>query len=424
MITLICLILIFIAAYLLTKEYIVALKGAKITLTKEKEDPTIAILIPARDESKVISNLLDSIKKQTYKIDPKDIYIIVESKKDKTIEIAKKRNINIILRKNLTNRRRKGYALDDAIKEILKKKKHYDIYFIFDADNILDRNYFKEMIKSYKKGYDIGIGYRNTKNGNMSIYSACSSLTFSMINTFSNNYKMKHNITLTVSGTGFYIKGDILEELGGYPFNSLTEDYELTLYATLNDLTSTYNIKAKYFDEQPTDYNTTIKQRTRWVKGYFDSRRKYYPLLKNKASRKDNNYPSVYIALVGVKPYVLLVISILLYIANLIYRIISNSIVKVEINTLLLQILVILLAIYVVLLIFTGILLIKEKDNLRLTRKMKIKSLFFNPLFLASYVKCLYLALKNKDLTWEKIEHTVNIESGSDKNDNISKRLS
>ena len=58
---------------------------------------------------------------------------------------------------------------------------------------------------------------------------------------------------------------------------------------------------------------------------------------------------------------------------------------------------------------------IKEKDNLRLNRKMKIKSLFFNPLFLASYVKCLYLALKNKDLTWEKIEHTVNIEKETKK---------
>ena len=410
MITLICLVLIFIASYLLIKEYIVALKGSKITLKRNYDNPSFAILIPARDESKVISNLIDSIKKQTFKIDTKDIYIIVESKNDKTVDIAKERNINIIYRKNLTNRRRKGYALDDAIKEILKKKKHYDAYFIFDADNVLDRNYFKEMVKSYKKGYDIGIGYRNTKNGNMSIYSACSSLTFSMINTFSNNYKMNHNLTLTVSGTGFYIKGKIIEELGGYPFNSLTEDYEFTLYATLNDLTSTYNMKAKYFDEQPTDYATTIKQRTRWVKGYFDSRRKYYPLLKNKASRKDNNYPSVYIALVGVKPYVLLVISIILYLANLIYRIISNSIVKVEIYNLLLQFLIIVLAIYIVLLIFTGILLIKEKDNLRLNRKMKIKSLFFNPLFLASYVKCLYLALKNKDLAWEKIEHTVNIE--------------
>lgn len=414
MITLICLVLIFIASYLLIKEYIVALKGSKITLKRNYDEPLFAILIPARDESKVISNLLDSIKKQTFKIDSKDIYIIVESKKDKTVDIAKERNINIIYRKNLTNRR-KGYALDDAIKEILKKKKHYDAYFIFDADNVLDRNYFKEMLKSYKKGYDIGIGYRNTKNGNMSIFSACSSLTFSMINTFSNNYKMKHNLTLTVSGTGFYIKGKIIEELGGYPFNSLTEDYEFTLYATLNDLTSTYNMKAKYFDEQPTDYATTIKQRTRWVKGYFDSRRKYYPLLKEKASRKDNNYPSVYIALVGVKPYVLLVISIILYLANLIYRIISNSIVKVEVYNLLLQFLIIVLAIYIVLLIFTGILLIKEKDNLRLNRKMKIKSLFFNPLFLASYVKCLYLALKNKDLAWKKIEHTVNIEKEGEK---------
>lgn len=410
MITLICLVLIFIASYLLIKEYIVALKGSKVTLKRIYDNPSLAVLIPARDESKVISNLIDSIEKQTFKIDSKDIYIIVESKKDKTVDIAKERNINIIYRKKLTNRRRKGYALDDAIKEILRKKKHYDAYFIFDADNVLDRNYFKEMVKSYKKGYDIGIGYRNTKNGNSSIFSACSSLTFSMINTFSNNYKMKHNLTLTVSGTGFYIKGKILEELGGYPFNSLTEDYEFTLYATLNDLTSTYNMKAKYFDEQPTDYNTTIKQRTRWVKGYFDSRRKYYPLLKNKAVRKDNNYPSVYITLVGVKPYVLLVISVILYLANLTYRIISNSIVKVEVYTLLLQFLVIVLAIYIVLLIFTGILLIKEKDNLRLNRNMKIKSLFFNPLFLASYVKCLYLALKNKDLAWEKIEHTVNIE--------------
>ena len=122
MITLICLILIFIASYLLVKEYLVALKGSKITLKRTYDTPTFAILIPARDESLVIPNLLDSIKKQTFKIEAKDIYIIVESKKDKTVDIANKRGINIIYRKNLTNRRRKGYALDDAIKEIIKDK--------------------------------------------------------------------------------------------------------------------------------------------------------------------------------------------------------------------------------------------------------------------------------------------------------------
>ena len=408
MITLICLVLIFIASYMLIKEYLVALKGSKIKLTRNYNEPSFAIIIPARDESLVISNLLDSIKRQSIKVNPKDIYIIVESRKDKTVEIAKSRNINIVYRRDLT-KKRKGYAIDDAVKKILKAKKHYDMYFIFDADNILDRNFFKEMIKSYKKGYDIGIGYRNTKNGNSNIYSAASSLTFSMINTLSNNYKVKHNLTLTVSGTGFYIKGEILEKLGGYPFNSLTEDYELSLYAVLNNLTSNYNTKAKYFDEQPTSYSVTIKQRTRWVKGYFVSRNKYYLLLKEKLKNKDDNYPSVYITLVGVKPYILLVVSVILYLANLIYRIISNSIIKIEITSLLLQFFVIILFIYLVLVIFTGVLLIKEKDNLRLNRKMKVKVLFYNPIFLASYVKCLYLALRNKDLTWEKIEHSDNI---------------
>ena len=408
MITLICLVLIFIASYMLIKEYLVALKGSRIKLTRNYNDPSFAIIIPARDESLVISNLLDSIKRQSIKVNPKDIYIIVESREDKTVEIAKSRNINIVYRRDLT-KKRKGYAIDDAVKKILKAKKHYDMYFIFDADNILDRNFFKEMIKSYKKGYDIGIGYRNTKNGNSNIYSAASSLTFSMINTFSNNYKVKHNLTLTVSGTGFYIKGEILEKLGGYPFNSLTEDYELSLYAVLNNLTSNYNTKAKYFDEQPTSYSVTIKQRTRWVKGYFVSRNKYYLLLKEKLKNKDDNYPSVYITLVGVKPYILLVVSVILYLANLIYRIISNSIIKIEITSLLLQFFVIILFIYLVLVIFTGVLLIKEKDNLRLNRKMKVKVLFYNPIFLASYVKCLYLALRSKDLTWEKIEHSDNI---------------
>lgn len=89
--------------------------------------------------------------------------------------------MNIIYRKDLT-KKRKGYALDDAIKEILSKNKKYDAYFIFDADNILDKNYIKEMINSIEEGYDIGISYRNTKNSS-TLVAASSALTFSMINT-------------------------------------------------------------------------------------------------------------------------------------------------------------------------------------------------------------------------------------------------
>ena len=52
----------------------------------------------------------------------KDVYVIVESLKDETVNICKKYSASVILRKKL-NLQRKGYALDEAVKEILLKNK-------------------------------------------------------------------------------------------------------------------------------------------------------------------------------------------------------------------------------------------------------------------------------------------------------------
>ena len=258
----------------------------KIKLVPKDKNINPCIIIPARDESKVIENLLISITNQTVKIPSENVYIVVESLNDKTCEIAKKYSMNIVLRKNLSLRR-KSYAIDDAIKEIMAKKKKYDLYFIFDADNVLDKNYMKHMLESYKKGYQVATGYRNTKNGNSSVVAAASSLTFTMVNTLFNRKKKKKNYAMTVSGTGFYISGEIIEDLKGYPFNSLTEDYEFSLYMVINNISSTYNEDAIFYDEQPTSYEVSKKQRTRWARGYLDTRIKYLNEIREKMYDKD-----------------------------------------------------------------------------------------------------------------------------------------
>ena len=145
----ISLIIILISLVILIYSFLVTIKNnnyPKKTTSQGKN----CILIPARNESKVIEDLLISIENQTQKIESKDVYVIVETPKDKTVDIVKKHKMNIVYRKDLT-KKRKGYALDDAIKEILRENKHYSAYFIFDADNILDKNYIKEMQKSIKK---------------------------------------------------------------------------------------------------------------------------------------------------------------------------------------------------------------------------------------------------------------------------------
>ena len=414
-------ILVIIAVWLLLRKYLISLKGAGRELVKSTDEPTFAVLIPAKDESAVIEGLLSSLDNQSYKINKNDIYVIVEDKNDPTYNIALKRGNRVVVRRDFTYRC-KGGALDEAVKLIISESKHYDAYFIFDADNVLDKDFFMEMKESYKEGYDVGIGYRNTKNGNDNIYAAASSLTFSMINTLGNSFKAKHRLTLTVSGTGFYIRGSILESLGGYPFYSLTEDYEFSLYAVLNNLSTTYNREAKYYDEQPVNYETTIKQRTRWVKGYFMARRMYYKALIKKLLAKDGNYSSVYSTLVGVVPYILLILALVLEILKNVVMLSLAAFNDKPIGVFVNHLLFILAFVYLVLLMFTLILLIKERDSLKLKSKTKIKVLFYNPVFLAEYVKCLYLAIKNKDLTWEKIPHTVKINEELEKEDIVLKK--
>lgn len=356
------------------------------------------ILIPARYESKVINNLLLSITKQTTKINPKDIYIIVESIKDKTVDIAKQYNMNIILREN-PSLKRKGYALNDAVTYILKKQIHYDAYFIFDADNILDKNFIKNMEKSINEGYDIGIGYRNTKNSN-TLVSASSALTFSMINTMLNERKNKYHNNLTISGTGYYIKGSIIEEWNSFPFHSLTEDYELTLYAILNNLTTTYNKKAIFYDEQPDNFNISLKQRTRWVKGYFEARKKYINKISKSETKNDPNFASKVNAFLGVTPYIYIIIGLLI--------ILVNMLITKGITSFLSYLTIFLLLIYLVLSIFTIIMLKKEKNSLNISKSMKIKVIFYNPIFMFSYIICLLRTIFIKDIKWDKIDHNKN----------------
>ena len=382
----ISLIIILISLVILIYSFLVTIKNNNYP-KKPTSQGKNCILIPARNESKVIEDLLISIENQTQKIESKDVYVIVETPKDKTVDIVKKHKMNIVYRKDLT-KKRKGYALDDAIKEILRENKHYSAYFIFDADNILDKNYIKEMQKSINEGYDIGISYRNTKNSK-TLVAASSALTFSMINTIGNTFKNKYSNNLTISGTGYYIKGTLLEELEGFPFNTLTEDYELTLYTT-------YNEKAIFYDEQPDSFKVSIVQRTRWVKGYFEARKKYIKKIRKSIDIKDINYGSKINAIIGVKPYIYLIVGVILLLI---------SSVQSGLIGLLNVALIISFTIYIDLVLISYLIIKREDYKLNLEIS-KIKLILYNPIFLLSYIICLINAIVKKDVSWQVVEHT------------------
>ena len=373
-----------------------ALKQNHLQLVPRLSEVHPAVLIAARDESRVIEGLLKSLSGQTVKIPAKDIYVIVEDTADPTVKICARYGVAVLFRQNLA-KQRKGYALDEAVKQILQQDKHYDVYFIFDADNILAEDYVEQMLKVYAKGYDIATGYRHAKNGNQNMITAVSSLTFSMINVMSNRRRAEYGANIIFSGTGYYIDGALIEEWRGWPFQSLTEDYEISLYATLHGLSTTYDESAVFYDEQPTRYRQTVDQRVRWIKGYFAARAKYIPLIR--AKKRGSNYGSLVKEQIGVRPAIWAIVGVLLILFGLSIDLCLIG----QAQVILFAVPIILLLIYVILMLVTVVMLKREKQTF--TARRRWQAVLFNPIYLASYIPCALKALFTRDVKWRKVEH-------------------
>ena len=340
-----------------------------------------AVLIPARDESKVIEGLFKSLEHQTVRVRPGNVYVIVESPSDPTVAIAEKYHHKIIIRSH-PEKQRKGYALDEAVHAILKHNE-FALYFIFDADNTLHPDFIKTMLKTYEKGYDIGIGCRKTKNPTTSV-AVGSGLIFTIVNVLMNSIHSRHGFGCIASGTGCYLSGKIIEPLGGFPFHTMTEDYELSLYAALRHYRTFYEKTAIFYDAQPERYTQYFLQRARWEKGYFEARHHYFKKLMKKL-------PETLVFLIGVYDFVFIVLGLILLIITLT---ISYGLSALSIS---------LAAIYLILALFAILLLHLEKY--RLKPSLYLRTILVHPLLLLTYIPCLFVVIFKRDLTWHRIEH-------------------
>ncbi len=195
------------------------------------------------------------------------------------------------------------------------------------------------------------------------------------------------------------MSGNLVEKWGGWPFHSLTEDYEMSLYAMVKNISTDYNEEAVFYDEQPVYYLETVAQRTRWIKGYFTARKLYLPRMRELLKHgRPENYGSLVKELIGVKPIIVMLIgAILLVIDGLFVRSIS-----LNVDWLWLAVGVVAL-VYIALLVITVIMLSRERYKLR--QGLEMRTILFNPIYLLTYIWCALKALFTKDVKWQKTKH-------------------
>ena len=228
-----------------------------------------AVLIAARNESAVIGQLIDSIRAQDYPEELVDIFVAADNCTDDTQAVAAAHGATVYCRED-HSRIGKGYALSFLLQAIGgRENADYDAYLVLDADNVIARNYISEMNKTFSDGYRIVTSYRNSKNYGDNWISAGYALWFLRESRYLNNARMLLGSSCAVSGTGFLFSREVLEECGRWHFFLLTEDIEFTVANVLRGERIGYCEKAVVYDEQPTRFDQSWRQRLRWSRGYM-----------------------------------------------------------------------------------------------------------------------------------------------------------
>lgn len=227
-----------------------------------------AICIPARNEECVIGNLIDSITRQDYPAELITIFVIADNCTDNTAQIAREKGAICYERFN-DNERTKGFALRFLFENIEKDygTDSFEGFFIFDADNLLNKDYISRMNDSFDAGEKIITSYRNTKNFDENWVASTYAIHWLRSIRYRHRARSVLRLATNIQGTGFLFASELVKD--GWKYTSLTEDRAFTADAVAHGYAISYNDAAMFYDEQPTDVKIALRQRLRWAKGHL-----------------------------------------------------------------------------------------------------------------------------------------------------------
>lgn len=264
-----------------------------------------AIFIPAHNEAVVIGNIVENLSHLNYPKDSYDLFVIADNCTDDTAAIAGAVGANVLERFD-DKEKGKGYALKWAFEKVLYGEEcEYDAAVVFDADNLVSKNFLKEMNNKLCDGQKVIQGYIDSKNPRDSWITTSYSIAFWTSNRLFQCARSFLGLSCEIGGTGFCMDVKVLRQVGWHA-TCLVEDLEFTMKLVQNGIKVGWANEAIVYDEKPLTLAQSWKQRRRWMQGFADVCSRYFFKLLIKGI-KERDAALIDCAIYTLQPYMLLV---------------------------------------------------------------------------------------------------------------------
>lgn len=224
-----------------------------------------AIIVPAHDEELLISKSLENLLSINYPRSQREIFIIADNCNDKTADICKKYQVQVMNRVDKEHIG-KGFALKWAFEHI--GLENFDAVLIIDADTAADPSILEELNVMINNGSQAIQCYETMSNRSESWFTQLIFISRTINNLLYHYAKYKIGLSSYLMGVGMCFRTGLLREIPWTAY-TLSEDWEYTARLVEQNIKIDFAVKAKVFPQESRSLQQATSQRLRWSRGRF-----------------------------------------------------------------------------------------------------------------------------------------------------------
>ena len=257
-------------------------RGAELPTPKRL--PTVSIIVPVKDEEKVVGRLLDAFLRVDYPPEKMEVIVVEDGSTDKTVQVCIEYVERYpgrvkLVRKPTSNG--KPSALNFGLKHA-----RGEVIGVFDADSVPEPDILKR-VAAYFEGLKVEALQGRTLSINADENMLTKLISYEDAVRYEAYIRGKDALGLFVPLTGscYFVRRSLLLDVGGWNDNCLSEDMELAAKLLERGVKIKYAADVRCLQENPSRLKTLFRQRTRWFRGSMEAALKYGRLLRKPDKR-------------------------------------------------------------------------------------------------------------------------------------------
>lgn len=296
-------------------------KGKKSSSLSKTKLPLVSILVPVKNEEKVIGRLLEALMRLDYPQEKKEIVIVEDGSTDETVEICRRyirqypKQMKLV---HQTTSNGKPSALNCGLRHVKG-----EIVAVFDADSVPESDTLLRVVEHFEDPSVAAVqGRACSINGDANMLAKFISYEEAVRYEAYIRGKDVLNLFVPLTGSCYFIRRSVLQDVHAWDDASLSEDMEVALKLMRKGHRIRYAPEIRYWQENPVNLAQLIKQRIRWFRGEMEMALKYGKLM-TKPSRRNIDAE---MTLFGPYIFILCLLSYLMFFQSFIMPVQQNSV--------------------------------------------------------------------------------------------------